>query len=138
MDGEPKPSHPILYFPLNLSLFLKEYMFVGFSASTGNLVQIHSVLSWNFLSTNQALIPMPSTRICHENLAHQGSKYTHKGHTAPTSSFMIFVFVMVHGIVALICFYFNGMKRENTILLIRSEGPYHQQRLVDVVFSRFS
>lgn len=37
LDVEPKPSQPILSLPLNLSPFLKEYMFIGFSASTGNL-----------------------------------------------------------------------------------------------------
>ncbi|PQM41281.1 putative L-type lectin-domain containing receptor kinase S.7 [Prunus yedoensis var. nudiflora] len=47
---------PIFSGPLDLSPFLNEYMFVGFSASTGNHTQIHSVLSWNFSSTSQAFL----------------------------------------------------------------------------------
>uniref|UniRef100_A0A2N9H9R4 Protein kinase domain-containing protein n=1 Tax=Fagus sylvatica TaxID=28930 RepID=A0A2N9H9R4_FAGSY len=120
-DGEPKPSQPLLSLPLNLSPFLQEYMFVGFSASTGNSAQIHSVLSWNFSSTNQALIPKPSRRICRRNLAQQVSKHTRKDYTEPASSFMIFVSVMVLCTVALICFYFNSKRRDQnagSILLL--------------------
>lgn len=44
-DGDTKSLEPVLSVPLNLSPFLKEFMFVGFSASTGNSTQIHGVLS---------------------------------------------------------------------------------------------
>lgn len=118
-DGDPKPSEPILSSPLNLSPFLNEYMFVGFSASTGNLTpQIHSILSWNFSSTNQALLPKPSAKTCHKNLAHQVSKYSRIGYTAPPSSFMIFVAVTGLFTVALICFYCNSTRRESTVSFV--------------------
>ncbi|XP_059442017.1 L-type lectin-domain containing receptor kinase VIII.2-like [Corylus avellana] len=122
LDGDRKPSEPILSSPINLSPFLKEYMFVGFSASTGNLTQINSILSWNFSSTNLALVQKPSAKICHKNVAHQVSKYTRIGYTAP-SSFLIFVAVIALCTVALICFYFSSARSDhastvNFILLV--------------------
>ncbi|KAE8055227.1 hypothetical protein FH972_012082 [Carpinus fangiana] len=122
-DGDRKPSEPILSSPLNLSPFLNEYMFVGFSASTGNLTQIHSILSWNFSSTNLAMVQKPSAKICHKNVAHQVSKYTRIGYTAPPSSFMIFVAVIALCTVALICFYYNSARSDhastvNLVLLV--------------------
>jgi hypothetical protein len=122
-DGDHKPSEPILSSPLNLSPFLNEYMFVGFSASTGNLAQIHSILSWNFSSTNLAMVQKPSAKICHKNVAHQVSKYSRIGYTAPPSSFLIFVAVIALCTVALICFYFNSARIDhasavNFILLV--------------------
>jgi hypothetical protein len=114
-DGERKPSEPILSSPLNLSPFLQEYMFVGFSASTGSQTQIHSILSWNFSSSNIALLPKPSAKICHKNVAHQVSKYTRIGYTAPPSSFLIFVAVIGLFTVAFICYYCNSTRRESTV-----------------------
>ncbi|XP_040987822.1 probable L-type lectin-domain containing receptor kinase S.7 [Juglans microcarpa x Juglans regia] len=117
-DGHSKPSEPILSFSLDLSPFLQEYMFVGFSASAGKSTKIHSVLSWNFSSTTQALLRKPSARICHRNVARQVSKYTDSGYRAPPSSFMIFVAVLGLCTLALISFYCNSMRRERTDSLI--------------------
>ncbi|KAG2681309.1 hypothetical protein I3843_11G138500 [Carya illinoinensis] len=113
-DGYSKPSEPILSFPLDLSPFLQEYMFVGFSASAGKSTKIHSVLSWNFSSTTQTLLRKPSARICHRNLARQVSKYTDSGYRAPPSSFLIFVAVLGLCTLALSSYYCNSMRREST------------------------
>ncbi|KAL5973424.1 hypothetical protein ACLOJK_030074 [Asimina triloba] len=43
-----KPKVPLLTFPINLSLFLSDSMYVGFSSSTGLLASSHYVLGWNF------------------------------------------------------------------------------------------
>ncbi|KAJ7961388.1 L-type lectin-domain containing receptor kinase [Quillaja saponaria] len=43
-----KPRTPILSFPLDLSPVLDEYMYVGFSASTGLLASSHYLLGWSF------------------------------------------------------------------------------------------
>ncbi|KAF8406124.1 hypothetical protein HHK36_008204 [Tetracentron sinense] len=40
-----------LSYPVNLTKFLPEWVNVGFSASTGRLIQIHNILSWEFNST---------------------------------------------------------------------------------------
>ncbi|EFJ34351.1 hypothetical protein SELMODRAFT_82090, partial [Selaginella moellendorffii] len=39
---------PLISTPVDLSSFLKEYMFVGFTASTGAEALSHSILSWTF------------------------------------------------------------------------------------------
>lgn len=49
-----KPSVPILSFPVDLSPFFKEYMYVGFSASTGLLASSHYVSGWSFMVNGQA------------------------------------------------------------------------------------
>lgn len=45
-----KPSEPILSVGIDLSRYLKEFMYVGFSASTGGSTEIHNVEWWSFSS----------------------------------------------------------------------------------------
>ncbi|XP_055806620.1 L-type lectin-domain containing receptor kinase VII.1 [Solanum dulcamara] len=50
--GMKRPKQPLLDFPLNLSLVFEEEMYVGFTASTGDLAQSHKILSWSFSNSN--------------------------------------------------------------------------------------
>ncbi|CAI9753287.1 unnamed protein product [Fraxinus pennsylvanica] len=43
----PKPSSPIISSELNLREILTQYSYFGFSASTGNTIQLNCVLRWN-------------------------------------------------------------------------------------------
>ncbi|KAF3956020.1 hypothetical protein CMV_018823 [Castanea mollissima] len=65
---EDYPTKPIFSEQLDLSPFLNEYMFKRFSSSTSNLTQIHNVLSWNFTSTSQAFLRIPSTETCESKI----------------------------------------------------------------------
>ncbi|XVE76405.1 hypothetical protein DITRI_Ditri12bG0170200 [Diplodiscus trichospermus] len=49
-----RPRMPILSFHVDLSPFLQEFMYVGFSASTGLLASSHYVLGWSFKINGQA------------------------------------------------------------------------------------
>ncbi|KAL2541593.1 L-type lectin-domain containing receptor kinase S.4 [Abeliophyllum distichum] len=49
-----KPSDPILSFPVDLSPIFMEYMYVGFSASTGLLASSHYISGWSFKINGQA------------------------------------------------------------------------------------
>ncbi|KAH1123358.1 hypothetical protein J1N35_006518 [Gossypium stocksii] len=49
-----KPSLPILLFKVDLSPFLQEFMYVGFSASTGLLASSHYILGWSFKINGEA------------------------------------------------------------------------------------
>lgn len=49
-----KPSVPILSFPVDLSPIFLEYMYVGFSASTGLLASSHYISGWSFKINGQA------------------------------------------------------------------------------------
>ncbi|EOA34475.1 hypothetical protein CARUB_v10022015mg [Capsella rubella] len=44
----PKPTTPLLSLQKDLSPFLLEYMYVGFSSSTGSLTASHYILGWTF------------------------------------------------------------------------------------------
>ncbi|XP_043719620.1 L-type lectin-domain containing receptor kinase SIT2-like [Telopea speciosissima] len=46
--GIRRPDRPLISFPLDLSSLIDEYMYVGFSASTGMLSAAHNVLGWSF------------------------------------------------------------------------------------------
>ncbi|CAM6039499.1 unnamed protein product [Sphagnum compactum] len=46
-----KPSSPLLNATVDFSQLFDEYMYVGFSAATGSLVEVHTVYSWNFTAT---------------------------------------------------------------------------------------
>ncbi|OAY73880.1 L-type lectin-domain containing receptor kinase V.9 [Ananas comosus] len=63
----PKPGRPLISYTIDLSPIFKEYMYVGFSASTGKLVSSHYILGWSFrtdgiaapLDISQLSIPQP-------------------------------------------------------------------------------
>lgn len=114
IDGDPIPSQPLLSSPLNLSPFFEEYMFIGFSASTGDSTQIHNVLSWNFSSTVPASLPIPTTKICHRNVKHQVSKYSKTGQREPPSSFLVFVTLLGLCSLALLSFYFSSQRNKSS------------------------
>ncbi|KAL3820470.1 hypothetical protein ACJIZ3_006375 [Penstemon smallii] len=50
--GIERPSRPLLSVSLNLSEVFEDEMYVGFTASTGALVQSHKILGWSFSNTN--------------------------------------------------------------------------------------
>ncbi|KAA8517736.1 hypothetical protein F0562_015205 [Nyssa sinensis] len=43
-----KPSQPLISFPIDLSDYLLQNMYVGFSAATGNKSSFHYILGWSF------------------------------------------------------------------------------------------
>ncbi|CAA0813081.1 Unknown protein [Striga hermonthica] len=59
------PSRAAYSGNLDLSPYLNEYMFVGFSGSTGgNHTEVHSICSWNFTSASRAVLRVPSDKSC--------------------------------------------------------------------------
>lgn len=52
-----RPKHAILNATVDLSSLFNEYMYVGFSAATGSLVEVHTVYSWTFMSYGLPLAP---------------------------------------------------------------------------------
>ncbi|KAL3615078.1 hypothetical protein CASFOL_040739 [Castilleja foliolosa] len=50
--GITRPTRPLLSVGLNLSDVLQDEMYVGFTASTGTLIQRHNILGWSFSNTN--------------------------------------------------------------------------------------
>jgi len=112
------PTKPIFSEFMDLSPYLNEYMFVGFSAATGNHTQIHSILSWNFTSTSQAFLRYPSSETC------QGKIMLEKTTTETTAtnenskrnetprSFLIFMAAVVLALAVLIGFYFISKHRK--------------------------
>ncbi|XP_043697113.1 L-type lectin-domain containing receptor kinase IV.2-like [Telopea speciosissima] len=69
--GIPKPDRPLISFPLDLSSIIDEYMYVGFSASTGLLFAEHNVLGWSFRIDGRAddLDPSKLPSLVKENKA---------------------------------------------------------------------
>ncbi|XP_055962002.1 L-type lectin-domain containing receptor kinase S.4-like [Mercurialis annua] len=49
-----KPRLPILSYSVNLSPIVQDYMYVGFSASTGLLASSHYILGWSFKMNGEA------------------------------------------------------------------------------------
>ena len=119
-DNSGYPSQPIFSGPLDISPYLKEYMFVGFSASTGNHTQIHNILSWNFTSTSQASLLVPSTETCESKVIVNGGQSTNSSKTKAPSSFLIFLAVVVLGLAVLLNLYYNGKRRhkEPSVVLL--------------------
>ncbi|OMO97758.1 hypothetical protein COLO4_14390 [Corchorus olitorius] len=112
------PSKPIFSGPLDLSPHLNEYMFVGFSASTGNMTQIHKVLSWNFSSNSQAFLRIPSDETCENKIFLQKSdsvqsstQKNKKSHKEPPSGFLIFITVAVIALAIMIGFFCSRRRR---------------------------
>lgn len=111
-NDEEYPAKPIFSEALDLSPFLKEYMFVGFSASTGNLTQIHNVLSWNFTSTSQAYLRIPSAETCESKIL-ENSEIAKTARAEPAGSFLIFVAVVALVIVVLLGLFLTSRRRHD-------------------------
>lgn len=121
-NQEDYPSKPIFSESLDLSPYLNEYMFVGFSASTGNHTQIHNILSWSFTSTSQAFLHYPSSETCQGKILLENTteiettttttkKSSSKNETP--QSFLIFVAAVALALVVLLGFYFISRHRRN-------------------------
>ncbi|KAK2972810.1 hypothetical protein RJ640_028338 [Escallonia rubra] len=110
-DGDKYPSKPAFSGPLDISPFLKEYMFVGFSASTGNHTQIHNLLSWNFTSISQASLRVPSGETCESKIIIDNSKNGGIFVNRTSNSFMIFMAIVILLLAALLCYYYNSRRR---------------------------
>ncbi|XP_052291775.1 L-type lectin-domain containing receptor kinase VIII.2-like [Citrus sinensis] len=79
----------------------------GFSASTGNMTQIHNLLSWNISSTSQAFLLIPSSETCENNIMLQqiaGAGSSGSGqHQQPEPPHGFFIFIAV-SVLALVIF----------------------------------
>lgn len=53
--GMKRPSRPLLNVSLNLTDIFEEEMYIGFTSSTGRLIQSHKILAWSFSNSNFAL-----------------------------------------------------------------------------------
>lgn len=130
-DGQDFPSKPIFSGPLDIFPFLNEYMFVGFSASTGNMTQIHSVLSWNFSSTSHAFLRLPSTETCENKIMLQnasGQGVQRNSNSEPPHGFLIFIAVAVLALGVFLTMYcISRRKRKNKlksiVLLEKKQRP---------------
>ncbi|KAL2540320.1 putative L-type lectin-domain containing receptor kinase S.7 [Abeliophyllum distichum] len=112
-DSIERPSKPAYSGNLDLSPYLNEYMFIGFSASTGNHTQIHNILSWNFTSVSQANLRVPSTETCESKIRVQNRENLEASHKKTPTSFLIFLAVVILCLAILLNLYFNGKRKEN-------------------------
>ncbi|CAI9087440.1 OLC1v1021508C1 [Oldenlandia corymbosa var. corymbosa] len=53
--GMKRPKQPLLNATVNLSQVFQDEMYVGFTSSTGQLVQSHKILAWSYSNTNFSL-----------------------------------------------------------------------------------
>jgi hypothetical protein len=118
-NEEVYPIKPIFSEFMDLSPYLNEYMFVGFSASTGNHTQIHNILSWNFTSNSQAFLRYPSSETCQGKIMLENTTETtaatdkRSNRNEPPRSFLIFVAAVVLALVVLVGFYFISRHRRS-------------------------
>ncbi|KAF5471638.1 hypothetical protein F2P56_008415 [Juglans regia] len=102
-----KPRKPILSFPVDLSPILEEFMFVGFSASTGLLASSHYILGWSFKINGQApaldLSSLPSL---------PGPK---KKHTALTVGVSVAAIALAVSAISISIYLFRKIKNADVI-----------------------
>ncbi|KAL1203166.1 putative L-type lectin-domain containing receptor kinase VII.2 [Cardamine amara subsp. amara] len=108
--GSRKPIKPLISIPLNLTGVLLDDMFVGFTVSTGDLVQTHRrIISWSFsnsdFSIGDALITknLPSFKLSDDSVLKS------KGFIAGVSVSTFVLLVSVTGL--LLCFYVIKRRR---------------------------
>ncbi|CAL9227169.1 unnamed protein product [Arabidopsis halleri] len=106
--GSRKPIRPLISIPLNLTGVLLDDMFVGFTASTGQLVQSHRILSWSFSNSNFSIGDALITRNLPSFKLSGDSVLKSKGFIAVVSSgVVLLVFV-----IGLLCFYVVRRRRQ--------------------------
>ncbi|KAK6917564.1 Legume lectin domain, partial [Dillenia turbinata] len=55
LAGEPRPLKPLLSYSGNFSRVFEDEMYVGFTGSTGRLVESHRILGWSFSNSNSSI-----------------------------------------------------------------------------------
>lgn len=106
--GSRKPIRPLISIPLNLTGVLLNDMFVGFTASTGQLVQSHRILSWSFSNSNFSIGDALITRNLPSFKLSDDSVLKSKGFIAGVSSgIVLLVFV-----IGLLCFFVVRRRRQ--------------------------
>ncbi|KAK6926112.1 Legume lectin domain [Dillenia turbinata] len=118
-------SKSIFSGPLDIAPFLNEYMFVGFSASTGNFSQIHNIISWNFSSVSAAFLKFPSSETCEEKIISEDAKDKKNIFREPQSSVFIFVAVVVLSFAVLLniyCIWSHKRKKDQNHVVLFPEG----------------
>lgn len=110
MDGDVVPTKALYSSGLDLSKFLNEYMFVGFSASTGNQAQVHKILSWNFSATSNAFLRLPNEETC-ERKMFKKAKFQQR---EPSNAFLIFLIVASVFFVVLVYLLCNKKAKNQT------------------------
>lgn len=114
-DGTVLPTTRIYSGTLDLSPYFNEYMFVGFSASTGNnLTRVYSVCSWNFTSVSRAFLRVPSTETCDSKIRVENEGSTQNAHRKTPSIFLIFVAVFVLVLTIMISLLLIGKRRKKS------------------------
>lgn len=135
-----KPSEPILSVETDLSSYLNEFMYVGFSASTGGSTEIHDVEWWSFSSfgppsSNESPSkspvyqpssaffsplgtdekpPVPSAPIpVHKRGCHSHS-CMHRGSIAGIATGGAVVVALATGLFVWFCYKRRGLKRTDT------------------------
>jgi hypothetical protein len=69
--GVAKPAEAVIrVVNLNLSGVFNEYMYVGFSASTGQFSEVHEIKSWSFVVVACQKLPQLQYRLPHRLLTH--------------------------------------------------------------------
>ncbi|KAL1203165.1 putative L-type lectin-domain containing receptor kinase VII.2 [Cardamine amara subsp. amara] len=106
--GSRKPIRPLFSVALNLTGVLLDDMFVGFTGSTGALVQSHRIISWSFSNSNFSIGDALITRNLPSFKLSDNSVVKSKGFIAGVSSgVVLLVFVVV-----LLCFYVVRRRRQ--------------------------
>ncbi|PIN08872.1 Serine/threonine protein kinase [Handroanthus impetiginosus] len=128
-DGITIPARSVYSGNLDLSPYLNEYMFIGFSGSTGNNhTQIHSICSWNFTSVSRGFLRVPSTESCESKIAVDNDENAPVPSKTP-SSFYIFVAVVVLVLLIMINLYLNSKRKgkdysdENVVVSKENQRP---------------
>lgn len=93
--GMKRPSRPLLNVSLNLSDVLEDEMYVGFTSSTGQLVQSHKILAWSFSNSNFSLSERLITTGLPSFVLPKGSFFRSKGFIAGATVGSFFVIVSV-------------------------------------------
>eukprot|EP01018_Ginkgo_biloba_P008330 Gb_18589 [translate_table: standard] len=109
-DGVPMPKKPLYSAGLDLSTYLNEYMFVGFSASTGHAAQIHNILSWNFSAVSNAFLRLPTETTCERKMF----KLPKIAQREPPSAFLIFLAAVAVFMVVLIYLLCNKKAKDQS------------------------
>ncbi|KAK6917569.1 Protein kinase domain [Dillenia turbinata] len=55
LAGKPRPLKPLLSYSGNFSSVFEDEMYMGFTGSTGRLVESHIILAWSFSNSNSSM-----------------------------------------------------------------------------------
>jgi serine/threonine protein kinase len=111
----PKPQKPVITAAVSLTDLVDEYMYVGFTSSTGMFDEVHQIQSWTFTSTGMPTSLLRPTSLVRPTSANESRKV---GITVGVSVGVVAALLALGFFISQRCWSLRSRKKEDKFSLV--------------------